>query len=743
MKIVFGTYKIENETQLKELIEYSISKGIKRIDTAQLYKNEGIIGDISKDSDISISTKISKFDHLEYVNNRIDYIFNTFKDKLTHIMLHNPTEIVYNKLLYKRCKEKNVQYGVSNATFKYLELLSVFEIVPDFIQIEFHPFLNFAILSKLMNYCKEKGIKIQGHTILAKGKLLYFTPLVNMAKKYNISVAQLMIKWASMYDIDLILSSKNKLHIDEWIDQKIQNVVLNDNDIAEINGYYITEPHIYYQSPILYTTIDFPIQLDSYIEMVIENLKNDLSKLNSTSGSSDDKSQRNSVELLSDTIIHFTKMSRSSLVNQWKDYKLYKKLVDTFCDDKPEYNVSQKADITFSVIKKLRFAHSQQYYTKLKKKAKSKQTCNLKSQHYIHNPEAMPVQISDVQIFKPFIDYLSTDEIPKTSKQFIKGVFYPDCRMDLCKQGVGYNTIEPLCDAIYKSGKVKHFLFGNNIAFGVKESATKIAELIKNSKIETWYLAGNNIGGSSVQIISESLHNNQYAEALWLKRNPIHTSSLQLKQMLNNNNKLVLLDLHNTGLGNNGLLQLFKGLKNTTLKHIYLDANDISNVDPITEYINNGYSQLESIYISMNPLVKNEKSLNKFLSSMKNNQYIKRLCFSSCGLNDSFEFDLLDIPNLCMLDFGMYKATNDLGLEINKFTDLSKDAIIRFINRHPKLQYINFYSSYDNEELIDIKEDLSVFLTTKKKTIHTNDYIQRELKHPQMVVNIDSVYRGK
>lgn len=211
---------------------------------------------------------------------------------------------------------------------------------------------------------------------------------------------------------------------------------------------------------------------------------------------------------------------------------------------------------------------------------------------------------------------------------------------------------------------------------------------------------------------------------------------ISVKTDVNNNNKLILLDFHNTGLRNNGLLQLFNSFENITLKHIYLDANDISNVDYITEYIINGYSQLETIYISMNSLNKNEKSLNRLLSSMKNNKFIKRLCFSSCELNDFFMFDLIYIPNLCMIDFGMYKGTYDLGLKINKFTDVSKDKIIRFINRHQKLQYINFNYSYNNKELFDINEDMSVILTTKKKTIHTNEYIQRELKHPQMIVNI-------
>ena len=56
---------------------------------------------------------------------------------------------------------------------------------------------------------------------------------------------------------------------------------------------------------------------------------------------------------------------------------------------------------------------------------------------------------------------------------FTRGAYFPDERMDLCKQVVGPDHIEKLCDAVGhpfaaggapRWGRVRHFLLGNNIA---------------------------------------------------------------------------------------------------------------------------------------------------------------------------------------------------------------------------------------------------------------------------------------
>lgn len=279
--ILFGTYKIQDKQHLSDILTYAYSKGITRLDTAQLYRNEKTIKQVIDEHDLhfKISTKISKYENIDYIQKRIDNINNLFGKDLEYLMLHHPTELSFNKLLANECYKLKLHYGVSNANMKYLEFLHSHDIFPKFIQIEFHPFINFTITKQLIDFCKKHNIKIQGHTVLAKGLFLEFVPLKNMSKKYGISVAQLMIKWAIQHGIDICLSSKNKSHIDEWIDPKLKFVFINDVDMAEINGYHVNSKHVFYNNINIYSSIDLPIVVDDYIEKIIETLKDDLVKL--------------------------------------------------------------------------------------------------------------------------------------------------------------------------------------------------------------------------------------------------------------------------------------------------------------------------------------------------------------------------------------------------------------------------------------------------------------------------------
>jgi hypothetical protein len=119
----------------------------------------------------------------------------------------------------------------------------------------------------------------------------------------------------------------------------------------------------------------------------------------------------------------------------------------------------------------------------------------------------------------------------------------------------------------------------------------------------------------------------------------------------------------------------------------------------------------------------NKNSLNQFLKALNGNVYLKRLNINSCNLDDSFDFNLINIPNLIMMDFGMYKASNDMGVENNKFTNESIPNIINFINRHPHLQYMDLYGSLINDPILfTIKDDLSIRSTFKTKSTFDNDY---------------------
>lgn len=125
------------------------------------------------------------------------------------------------------------------------------------------------------------------------------------------------------------------------------------------------------------------------------------------------------------------------------------------------------------------------------------------------------------------------------------------------------------CDCVFS---------GNDIIGprGGKAIAKHIAS--PNSRIITWYLAGNMLDAEAVIEIAQALRTDNLVQALWLKRNPLLLAGVEhLAGMLKVNTCLRILDLDNTGLLDDGTEALMTGLReNDTLETLYLTANGIT-----------------------------------------------------------------------------------------------------------------------------------------------------------------------
>jgi glycerol 2-dehydrogenase (NADP+) len=87
--------------------------------------------------------------------------------------------------------------GVSNYSKKYLEqLLPEATVIPAVNQIENHPSLP---QQEIVDFCKEKGIIITAYSPLGStgGPLFTAEPIVEIAKKKNISLAIVLLSWHS------------------------------------------------------------------------------------------------------------------------------------------------------------------------------------------------------------------------------------------------------------------------------------------------------------------------------------------------------------------------------------------------------------------------------------------------------------------------------------------------------------------------------------------------------------------
>ena len=199
-----GTWMLKGEKECKDAIRAALETGYRHIDTAQIYENEHFIGEALAESSIPrnelfITTKIWN-DNMSWddIEPSLDVSLQKLKtDYVDLLLLHFPvTELrrpAWRRMqdIHKAGKAKAI--GVSNYTVKHLEeLLRECEIKPAVNQVELHVYLQ---QPELVKYCESNGIVLEAYSPLAHGYEMKNQTLEEIAKKYNKSIAQIMIRW--------------------------------------------------------------------------------------------------------------------------------------------------------------------------------------------------------------------------------------------------------------------------------------------------------------------------------------------------------------------------------------------------------------------------------------------------------------------------------------------------------------------------------------------------------------------
>ncbi|TWT00522.1 aldo/keto reductase [Planomicrobium sp. CPCC 101079] len=210
--IGFGTWQIPNE-EAYAAVTTALENGYTHIDTALAYQNEENVGKAVHDfqlarEDVFITSKlpaqIKGYD--ETLQAFDETISNLGVDYLDLYLIHAPwpwTEIG------KDCTEGNIQswkameqlyndgkiraIGVSNFSESDIQaLLDECEIVPMANQI---PFYIGRDQESLLAFCNQHNIVVEAYSPLATGQILNSPPILEMAKKYDVTPAQLCIRY--------------------------------------------------------------------------------------------------------------------------------------------------------------------------------------------------------------------------------------------------------------------------------------------------------------------------------------------------------------------------------------------------------------------------------------------------------------------------------------------------------------------------------------------------------------------
>ena len=250
-----GTFML-TPADAENSVREALKMGYSLVDTANAYVNERAVGrglraSGVKREDVFLSTKLWP---TEYENeNAVAETLNRLGvDYVDLLFIHQPAGnwlAGYRQLekAYKEGKAKSI--GISNFEGEFIaELETKWEIVPQFAQVEAHPYFTQKELRKTLD---QYDVKIMSWYPLGHGdKSLIEEPVfAELGKKYGKTSAQIILRWHTQMGFVVIPGSRNVAHIKDNLD--ILDFQLTADEMATIatldkdkRYYYRTEEQL-------------------------------------------------------------------------------------------------------------------------------------------------------------------------------------------------------------------------------------------------------------------------------------------------------------------------------------------------------------------------------------------------------------------------------------------------------------------------------------------------------------------
>lgn len=216
-----GTYLLEPQ-DAENSVREALQMGYRLIDTANAYRNERAVGRGMKASgvkreDIFLSTKLwpSEYENPHAIEETLERLQTDYIDLL---FLHQPTKNWrkgYLQLVDAYQKGIIRSIGISNFEGQYIkDVLKEFDVKPQVIQVECHPFFPQDELRKITD--KEHIAIMSWYPLGGKGmtdELLHHPLIEKMAEKHHKTTAQVILRWHIQMGFVVIPGSKNVDHI--------------------------------------------------------------------------------------------------------------------------------------------------------------------------------------------------------------------------------------------------------------------------------------------------------------------------------------------------------------------------------------------------------------------------------------------------------------------------------------------------------------------------------------------------
>ncbi|GHT92430.1 2,5-diketo-D-gluconic acid reductase [Alphaproteobacteria bacterium] len=259
----FGTWRVPDGDIAVKSVLAALNGGYTHIDTAAIYGNEKSVGVAIKESGISrkdlfITTKLWDTEHSydkallafdqSLADLGIDYVdlylihWPTIREESPDFSQINLDTWRALELLYEHGRAKAI--GVSNFLGDYLSnLLEKAKVVPAINQIEYH---IGQIHQKTVDICQKNNILIEAWGPLGGGDIVDHPALKGLVEKYNVSVAQLCVRWCLQNNTLPLVKSVNPERIKKNLD--VFDFAITDEDMNFLNEMgYIGGSGLYFE----------------------------------------------------------------------------------------------------------------------------------------------------------------------------------------------------------------------------------------------------------------------------------------------------------------------------------------------------------------------------------------------------------------------------------------------------------------------------------------------------------------